>query len=86
MLVVLTDARANVARDGKGGRPGAERDALGAAAQIARQRLDAVLVDTSPRPNPFARTLAERMAARCIPLPVSSAGRVADAVRHAVHR
>lgn len=78
-LVVLTDGRANVARDGSGGRPRAEAEALAAAKRV--QGLAALLVDTSPRPNPFARQLAEAMGGRYLPLPYPQAGTLSAAVR-----
>ncbi|MFX7025341.1 hypothetical protein ABTI08_20865, partial [Acinetobacter baumannii] len=48
-VVVLTDGRANVARDGGQGRPRAEEDAMSAARQLRAAAITAVLVDTSPR-------------------------------------
>jgi magnesium chelatase subunit D len=83
-VVVLTDGRANVARDGTtgGDRARAEADAL-AAARLARAAgVSAVLVDTAPRPRPFARELAAEMGARYLPLPGGSGG--ADALAGAV--
>jgi magnesium chelatase subunit D len=84
-LVLLTDGRANVARDGTAGdRARAEDDAL-AAARLARAAgVTAVLVDTAPRPRPFARQLAAEMGARYLPLPGGeAAGALAAAVRAA---
>jgi magnesium chelatase subunit D len=40
----------------------------------------ALLVDTAPRPHPFARKLAEAMGARYLPLPAADATRLSDAV------
>jgi magnesium chelatase subunit D len=83
-LVLLTDGRANVARDGAGDRARAEEDAL-AAARLARAAgVAAVLVDTAPRPRPFARRLAAEMGARYLLLPGGeAAGALAGAVRSA---
>ena len=39
-----------------------------------------LLVDTSPRPNPFARKLAEEMRARYVPLPYANAAALSHAV------
>lgn len=91
VIAVLTDARANVARlngarDAGGaaaGRPAAEADALEAARAIGRSGIAALLVDTSPRPNPFAHRLAEAMRARYVPLPYAEAGALSRAVRAA---
>ena len=80
MVVFLTDGRANVARDGKGGRAESTRDALDAAAQFRASNLSCVLIDTSPRPEPMARRIAEAMGARYVPLPVVDARAIAGAV------
>ncbi len=80
LLVLLTDGRANIARDGKPGRPQAEADALAAATPIRQEAVPALLVDTAPRPHPFARKLAEAMGARYLPLPAADATRLSDAV------
>lgn len=40
-----------------------------------------LLVDTSPRPNPFARLLADEMHARYVPLPYAAADVLARAIR-----
>lgn len=81
MLVVLTDGRANVARDGTGGREAAAADALSAARQLAALNVDAVLLDTSPRPQPQAATLAAAMSARYVPLPYADAAALSRAVK-----
>lgn len=80
VVVFLTDGRANVARDGKGGRAESTRDALDAAAQFRASNLSCVLIDTSPRPEPMARRIAEAMGARYVPLPVVDARAIAGAV------
>jgi magnesium chelatase subunit D len=83
MLVVLTDGRANVARDGTGGREAAAADALAAARQLAALRVNAVLLDTSPRPQPQAAALAAAMGARYVPLPYADAASLSRAVKAA---
>jgi magnesium chelatase subunit D len=80
VLVFLTDGRANVARDGKGGRTESMRDAMDAAAAFRASNLTAVLIDTSPRPEPMARKIADAMGARYVPLPVVDARAIAGAV------
>ena len=80
VVVFLTDGRANVARDGKGGRAESMRDALDAAAQFRASKLASVLIDTSPRPEPMARRVAEAMGSRYVPLPVLDARAIAGAV------
>ena len=80
VVVFLTDGRANVARDGKGGRAESMRDVLDAAAKFRQSNLSAVLIDTSPRPEPMARRVAEAIGARYVPLPVVDARAIAGAV------
>ncbi len=81
LVVVLTDGRANVTREGKGGRPEAERQALAAARQMQGQNIKSVLLDTSPQPNPFARRLAAEMGGRYVPLPVAGAEAISTVVQ-----
>ncbi len=80
VIVFLTDGRANVARDGKGGRAESMRDVLDAAAQFRASALSAVLIDTSPRPEPMAKRVAEALGARYVPLPIVDAKSIAGAV------
>ena len=80
VVVFLTDGRANVARDGKGGRAESTRDALDAASAFRQSNLASVLIDTSPRPEPMARRIADAMGARYVPLPVLDARAIAGAV------
>ncbi|WP_240789896.1 magnesium chelatase subunit D [Roseomonas sp. HF4] len=81
LIVLLTDGRANVARDGTGGRAGAEADALEAARPLRLAAVPALLVDTAPRPQAFAKGLAAAMGARYLPLPAADAARLSQAVR-----
>jgi magnesium chelatase subunit D len=80
VAVVLTDGRANVARDGATGRSAGEADALAAARAVRSALLNAVLVDTSPRPQPGAVALAEAMGARYVVLPHADARALSAAV------
>ncbi len=82
-LVLLTDGQANVARDGAGGRARAGTEALEAARRVAAARFAALVIDTSPRPNPAARALAGAMAARYVPLPFAEARVVSAAAGRA---
>jgi magnesium chelatase subunit D len=81
VLVFLTDARANIARDGSPGRGPAMQDALAAAQRLRAAGLASVLIDTSPRPQPAAMALAQAMAARYVPLPHGHASDVYAACR-----
>jgi magnesium chelatase subunit D len=83
IVVLLTDGRANIARDGAAGRARAEEDALGAAWLVQRARITTLLVDTSPLPQPLGRRLAEAMAAVYLPLPHADAAALSRAVRNA---
>lgn len=80
-VVLLTDGRANVARDGAPNRSRAEQDALAAARRLRAARVPAVLVDTSPRPQPFARELATALGAHYLPLPHADAATLQRAVQ-----
>jgi magnesium chelatase subunit D len=83
-VIVLTDGRANVARDGSQGRPRAEEDAISAARQLRAAGISAVLVDTSPRPNASGETFAKEMGARYLPLPHADAATLSKAVQASV--
>lgn len=73
LLVFLTDARANIARDGSPGRPQAMADALQAARALRAAGLNGLLIDTSARPQLPAAVLAEAMALQYVPLPQGNA-------------
>jgi len=79
-VIVLTDGRANIARDGGQGRPRAEEDAMNAARQLRAAGITAVLVDTSPRPGASGETVATEMGARYLPLPHADATTLSKAV------
>jgi magnesium chelatase subunit D len=84
VLILLTDGRANVARDGQGGRARAEAEALSAARLARAESLTALVVDTAPRPQPQARAIAEAMGARYLPLPMADGRLVSEAARAAL--
>ena len=67
--VIMTDGRANVARDGGASRARAQEDAESAARRLARLGARLLFVDTGPRPRPLPRQLAALMNARYLPLP-----------------
>ncbi len=81
LVVFLTDGRANIALDGKPGRPGAEADALAAAGAWRASGYAGLMVDTALRPAPFARKLAAAAGARYLPLPQADAGVLRAAVK-----
>ncbi len=73
LLILMTDGRANVARDGQTGRVAGEADALAMAPLLRAAGLPILLVDTAPRPQPFTRALADAMGGRHVPLPQADA-------------
>ena len=81
VMVLLTDGRANIARDGSPGRARANQDALAAAQQIRSAGLTALLLDTSPQAQPTAQALAQAMGAAYLPLPYAGAQVLSQAVR-----
>lgn len=83
VVVLLTDGRANVCRDGKGGRRAAAAEAEGAARALAASGAACLLVDTSTRPDARAEALAAAMAARYLALPHADARTLSHAARAA---
>ncbi len=81
VIVLLTDGRANVARDGMAGREQAEADALSAGRAVRAAGVTAMLVDTAQRPQPAAERFAREMGARYLPLPYANAATLSTAVR-----
>ncbi len=80
-LVVITDGRANVTREGVGGRAQAQDEASVAARSIRAQGHRSLLVDNSARPEPRAGQLADDMGALYLPLPRANADMISKAVR-----
>jgi magnesium chelatase subunit D len=81
VVVLLTDGRANVARDGTGGRARAQEDALAAARALRAQGGSVVLIDTAVRPDPLAQALALAAGARYLALPQANAAALSRALR-----
>ncbi len=81
LVVLLTDGRANIARDGTPGREAAARDALGAARAFSSTATAALLIDTSPQPSAASLAIASALGARCIALPQAQAQALSQAVR-----
>ena len=80
LLVFLTDGKANVGRDGKGGRQQAGEDALAAARMLRAASFTALMVDTSPQPQPQAQKIAREMDALYLPLPYADAKGISKTV------
>ncbi len=83
VVVLLTDGRANVARDGAGGRARADADAREAAGRLRAAGHTTLLIDTSPQPQPPARELAAAMGAAYLPLPHADATAMSRSVQAA---
>ncbi len=83
VLVLLTDGRANVSRDGSGGRDRAQADASQAAQALRVARHASLLIDTSPQPRAPGLQLAESMGAVYLPLPHADAKAMSRAVQSA---
>ena len=80
-IVLLTDGRANIGRDGKPGRAAAASDAVQAARRVALAKVPAMLIDTSIRPQAETRSLAASMGARYLELPQADGRLIADAIK-----
>lgn len=81
VVVLLTDGRGNIARDGKPGREQAERDALASARALRAAGLSALVVDISPQPHNSAKRLAAEMGARYLALPYADGKTLSRAVQ-----
>lgn len=80
LVVVLTDGRANVTRDGKGNRPRAREEAMLAARRLMASGQRCLLLDVSLRGSADAALLAEGLGARYMLIPGGDSSRVATAV------
>jgi len=84
IVIFLTDARANIARDGTPGRPLAESDAIASAQALRALGGTTLLIDTSPRPAELAQRIAAAMGARYVALPRCDAQGIHTAVSAAM--
>lgn len=82
-IVVLSDGRANVARDGAPGREAAHADAISAARFVSRSAVAALFVDTSVRPSALAKAIASSMSAKYVALPYVNAQALTEIVKQA---
>lgn len=79
-LVLMTDGKANVGRDGSGGRSAAAEDAKSAARLWFASGISGVLVDISPRPASQGSDIAAAAGLTYLPLPYADAAKVRDQV------
>jgi magnesium chelatase subunit D len=82
-IVLMTDGRANISTDRSARVEQAEKDALRAAERIREAGFRSLLVDTSRRPRPRARAIADAMGARYVPLPRADAASISATVQAA---
>ena len=80
-IVLLTDGRANVARDGTAGRDNAEADAIAAARSLRQLAVSILAIDTSPQPQVHGQRIAVEMRARYLALPHADATALSQAVK-----
>jgi magnesium chelatase subunit D len=85
-IVILTDGRANIARDGTAGRERAEMDAFDAAQRLRVAAVPTLLCDVSRRSQTATRRLAEVMGGRYLWLPEAEAATLSAASRTAAAR
>jgi magnesium chelatase subunit D len=82
-VILLTDGRANIARDGSPGRERAFAEALDSAAVLHLSGVRGMLIDTAPRPHRNAQRLADAMRGLYLPLPHADAAALSRAVQAA---
>ncbi len=83
-IVLLTDGKANISRQGTQGRAAAQSDALASAAQLRSHGISSILIDTFAHREPKAEAIALAMGARYLPLPYADAQTLSEAVRNTV--
>jgi magnesium chelatase subunit D len=81
VIVLLTDGRANVARNGTGGRAQADADARLAARRVRLAAHPCMLIDTSPQPQALGRALAAELGGTYMALPHADADKLSRAVQ-----
>jgi magnesium chelatase subunit D len=84
VVVVLTDGRANVTRNGEGNKSVALEETQSVARLFASEGFDSMVIDVSPQPQQAARNLAAAMRARYIPMPQARAQEIAYSVSGAL--
>jgi magnesium chelatase subunit D len=84
LVIVLTDGRANVTREGEGNKVKAMEQAEQAALVFASDHIEALVIDVSPEPQKHARALAANMGARYLAMPRARAADIARPVQQAM--
>jgi magnesium chelatase subunit D len=84
IVIVLTDGRANVTREGQGNKVKALEESAAAARAFAAHGIRSMVVDVSPEPSRHARELAAQMAASYFSMPRAQAADIARPVTNAL--
>lgn len=84
IVILLTDGRGNVTREGEGNKVKALEESQAAAKLFAVEGFDAMLIDVSPEPQKTARALAHAMNAIYLPMPRAAARDIARPVSAAL--
>jgi magnesium chelatase subunit D len=82
-VILLTDGRANIDRDGAQGREQAFAQALDSATALRLTGVRSMVIDTSPRPHANAERLAGALRGHYLPLPHADAAALSRAVQSA---
>jgi magnesium chelatase subunit D len=77
VVILLTDGRANITREGEGNKLKALEQSNSAAKLFATGNIDTMLIDVSPEPQKTARALAATMHATYLAMPRASATDIA---------
>lgn len=83
-IIMLTDGRANVTREGEGNKVKAIEETMASARLLAAEGIDSMVIDVSPEPKHHARALADAMHARYLPMPRAGAHDIARPVNQAL--
>ncbi len=81
LVVMMTDGRGNVARDGRTGGAAPNDDALESSRRLRGTGVPSLVLDTSPRATPRVRLLAAEMNARYLALPYCNSAGVSREIR-----
>jgi magnesium chelatase subunit D len=84
IIIVLTDGRANVTREGEGNKVKALEESGAAASVFAAHRIQSMVVDVSPEPSRHARELASQLTANYFSMPRAQATDIARPVTAAL--
>jgi magnesium chelatase subunit D len=84
IVILLTDGRGNVTRDGEGNKVKALEESQAAARLFASEGFDAMVIDVSPEPQKTARALAATMHATYLPMPRANATDIARPISSAL--